>query len=235
MRLQPRIGFNYSEDDAGGWRKSGNASLTWRFQGIYEVVLGTSLSRSLSPAQYVTTIDDPAATHMYEKRYVFASIEQTTFDVDARVNMTFTRNLTFELYMQPFLSSGDYLALKELAAPRTFDFIEYGEPGHGSTIERQEDGRYLIDPVGDGAKTFLVSDRDFNFRSLIGNAVLRWEWRQGSTLFLVWQHGRSERLTSAGHPEGTYGNFEFGRDSERLFKIQPENTFMIKVNYWLNP
>jgi hypothetical protein len=102
------------------------------------------------------------------------------------------------------------------------------------TISRDDDGRYVIDPVGDGADTFSVTDRDFNFRSLIGNAVLRWEWRPGSTMFLVWQHGREERLTSLGLPEGTYGNFELG-DASRLFKIQPQNTFMIKVNYWLNP
>lgn len=231
--VQPRVSFNYSEDDAGGWRKSGNVGLTMRFQGIYEVVLGASLSQSLSAAQYVTTIGDAAATNTFGNRYVFAGIEQTTFDVDARVNMTFTRGLTFELYMQPFVSSGNYLALKELAAPRTFDFLEYGEDV--GTITRGEDGRYLIDPAGDGETTFFVSDRDFNFRSLIGNAVLRWEWRPGSTLYLVWQHGRSERLTSTGHPEGTYGELDLGRDSGRLFKIQPENTFMIKVNYWLNP
>jgi hypothetical protein len=230
--VQPRLGINYSEDEAGGWRKSANTGITARFKGIYEVVLGASFSRSLSPAQYVTTVSDPAATGTYGNRYVFASIEQTTFDVDVRVNLTFTRGLTFELYMQPFVSSGDYLALKELAAPRTFDFREYGRDVGKST--READGRYLIDPVGDGASTFRVSDRDFNFRSLIGNAVVRWEWRPGSTMFLVWQHGREERLTSMGFPEGTYGRFELA-DASRLFKIQPENTFVIKVNYWLNP
>jgi hypothetical protein len=228
----PRLGFNYSEDDAGGWRKSVNTGLTARFQGTYEVVLGLSLSQSLSPAQYVTTVSDPAATNTYGNRYVFASIEQTTFDLDARVNMTFTRGLTFQLYAQPFISSGNYLALKELAAPRTFDFLEYGSDVGEST--READGRYLIDPTGDGTATFRVSDRDFNLRSLIGNAVLRWEWRPGSTLFLVWQHGREERPTSLGFPEGTYGDFDLG-DASRLFRIQPENTFMIKVNYWLNP
>jgi hypothetical protein len=204
-----------------------------RFQGIYEVIVGASLSRSRSTAQYVSTVSDPAATHMYGNRYVFAPIEQTTFDVDARVNMTFTRGLTFELYMQPFVSSGNYGTLKELAAPRTFDFLEYGTDT--GTIERQEDGRYLIDPVGDGARTFLVSDRDFNLRSLIGNAVLRWEWRPGSTLFLVWQQGRSERLTSTGLPEGTHGEFSLGSDTRDIFSIKPENTFMVKLTYWLNP
>jgi hypothetical protein len=66
--------------------------------------------------------------------------------------------------------------------------------------------------------------------------VLRWEWRPGSTLFLVWQQGRSDRLTPGPtDPEGSYGRFRFGRDAGDLFGIKPENTFMIKVAYWLNP
>jgi hypothetical protein len=232
--IQPRLGFNYSQDEAGGWRKSMNTGLTMRFRGIYEVILGGNVSRSLSAAQYVTTVSDTAAAAMYGQRYVFAAIDQTTFDVEARVNLTFTRKLSYELYLQPFLSSGDYRGLKELAGPRSFDFLEYGKDA--GTIERQADGRYRIDPVGNGARTFFVTDRDFNFRSLIANSVLRWEWRPGSTLFLVWQQGRSERLTSgAGLPESTYGRFDFSRDGGRLFRIPPENTFMIKVNYWLNP
>ena len=231
--VRPRLGFNYSKDDAGGWRRSVDAGLTMRFQGISEVSLGGSLSRSRSPAQYVTTIADPRAAATFENRYVFAPIDQTTFDVDVRLNLTFTRKLSLEVYMQPFVSSGDYGPLAELAAPRTFDFSRYG--ADLGTITRGADGRYTIDPVGDGAQTFTVADRDFNVLSLIGNAVLRWEWRPGSTLYLVWQQTRSERPTSTGYPEGTYGDFELGRDSGRLWRLQPENTFMIKVNYWLNP
>jgi hypothetical protein len=232
--IQPRIGFNYSESDAGNWRKAANVNLAMRFKGIYEVLLGANVSQSHTAAQYVTAVSDPAAIGTYGMRYVFAGIDQTTLDVNARVNMTFTRDLTLEVYMQPFLSSGDYLALKELAAPRTFDFLEYGEDQ--GTITRGADGRYLIDPVGDGARTFFLSDRDFNVRSFIGNAVLRWAWRPGSTLYVVWQQGRSERLSpGAGDPEGRYGNFDLGHDAGRLFGIAPENTLMIKMNYWLNP
>jgi hypothetical protein len=232
-RLQPRLGFNYSRDDAGGWRKSVNTGVTMRFSGVSELVLGASLSRSRSAAQYVTTIADARATGTYGNRYVFAPIDQTTLDMDVRLNLTFTRRLSLEVYTQPFISSGDYGGLMELAAPRTFDFFRYGTGA--STIVRGTDGRYTIDPVGDAAQTFTISDRDFNVVSLIGNAVLRWEWRPGSTLYLVWQQSRSERPTSLGLAEGTYGGFDFGRDAEQLFRIKPENTFMIKVNYWLNP
>ncbi len=231
--LQPRLGFNYSEDDAGGWRRSVNTGVTMRFRDVSELILAGSYSRSRSPAQYVTTIADSRASATYGNRYIFAPIGQTTLDLEVRLNLTFTRGLSLEVYTQPFLSSGDYGNLMELAAPRTFDFLEYGSDV--GTIARGADGRYAIDPVGDAAQTFTISDRDFSVRSLIGNAVLRWEWRPGSTLFLVWQQLRSERPTSLGLPQGTYGNFHFGDDAERLFRIKPDNTFMIKVSYWLNP
>jgi hypothetical protein len=232
--VQARFGLNLSGDDGGGWRRSGNANFTFRFNDIYEVVLGTRLTRSHSSAQYVAAFSDTAATGTYGTRYVFAAIDQTTFDVTTRANVTFTPQLSLELYLQPFVSSGDYLALKELRAPRTFDFREYGE--EGSTIEREADGRYRIDPVGNGARTFHVSDRDFNVQSLLGNAVLRWEWRPGSTAYLVWQHGRSQRLIhGAGDAEGSYGGFALRRDAREILRIKPENTLMIKVAYWLNP
>jgi hypothetical protein len=232
--IQARLGFNYSEDDAGGWRRAGNLSLTMRLSDKYEVILGANLSRSRSPAQYVRTVSDPAATSTFGNRYVFAAIDQQTLEIETRINITFTPTLTFELYAQPFLSSGDYLALKELAAPRTFDFVQYGRDA--GTITRDADGTYQIDPDGTGAGTFSISDRDFDFRSLLGNAVLRWEWRPGSTLFLVWQQTRSERLSpGAGDPAGAFGHFDFGSDTRELFRIQPDNVFMLKVSYWLNP
>jgi len=232
-QLQPRLSFNYSEDDAGGWRRSVNTGVTMRFSGVSEIVLGGSFSRSRSAAQYVTTIADARATNTFGNRYIFAPIGQTTLDLEVRLNLTFTRKLSLEVYTQPFLSSGDYGNLMELRAPRTFDFLTYGSDI--GTVTRGTDGRYTIDPVGDGLDDFTVSDRDFSARSLIGNAVLRWEWRPGSTMFLVWQQTRSERPTSLGLPQGTYGNFHFGDDASRWFEMKPDNVFMIKVNYWLNP
>lgn len=87
------------------------------------------------------------------------------------------------------------------------------------------------------ARTFQVSDRDFTFRSLRGNAVLRWEWRPGSTLFLVWQQSRSESLTalSSDPAYGRVGNFALNRDARELFGLKPDNIFAIKVTCWLNP
>jgi hypothetical protein len=60
---------------------------------------------------------------------------------------------------------------------------------------------------------------------LRGNAVIRWEYRPGSTLFLVWQQNRLDRVN--------IGDFELGRDAGALFDAPPENSLIVKVNYWL--
>jgi hypothetical protein len=138
--------------------------------------------------------------------------------------------------MQPLVSSGQYAGLREFATPRTFDFVRYGRDA--GTMSRQANGTYLIDPDGSGpAASFTVADRDFNVRSLLGNAVLRWEWSPGSTLYLVWQQSRSARLeASAFDAQGAagVGDFDLSHDSGELFRIRPDNIFQIKVNYWLS-
>ncbi|UCD23143.1 MAG: hypothetical protein JSW51_08750, partial [Gemmatimonadota bacterium] len=81
------------------------------------------------------------------------------------------------------------------------------------------------DTDGDGNTDLSFSDRDFNIRSLLLNAVMRWEFRPGSTVFLVWQQSRSERVAD--------GSFDFGRDISQLWGSAPENMFIVKFTYWL--
>ena len=232
---QLQAGFEFEENDGGGWSRGGNLALGVRFLEIYELQVGPNVSRTRTAAQYVTTVSDPAATQTFGRRYVFAPLDQTTVGVETRFNVTFTPDLTFELYAQPFVSSGDFFGLMELATPRSFDFLRYGQDL--GTVTRSNDGGFTVDPDGTGSGIFQVSALDFNFRSLLGNAVLRWEWRPGSTLFLVWQQTRSQQLvrTGGGRPEDDVGEFRLGRDARALFGLKPDNVFMLKVTCWLNP
>ena len=232
---QLQAGFSLGEDDEGGWTRGGNLTLGVRFWESYELEVGPNVSRTRTSAQYVTTVSDPAATQTFGRRYVFAPLDQTTVGVETRLNVTFTPDLTFELYAQPFVSSGNYSGLMEFAAPRSFDFLRYGKDL--GTVTRSSDGGFTVDPDGTGSSIFQVSALDFNFRSLLGNAVLRWEWRPGSTLFLVWQQTRSQELvrTGGGRLEDDVGEFKLGRDTRALFGLKPDNVVMLKVTYWLNP
>jgi hypothetical protein len=236
-RRSYNLGLDWGGDDSGAWQWSASAGVNFRIGDKLDVRTGTSFERGLGTAQYITSVADPTATSTYGRRYVFGEILQNTVSMDARINITLSPRVTIEIYAQPLVSSGDYRALKELAAPRTFDFNTFGVDA--GTISETNGGRgFRVDPDGAGpANGFNLTNRDFNVRELRSNAVFRWEWRPGSTLFLVWQQTRSGEFVGSDpdSPLDRVGNFEFGRDAGDLFNLHPDNVLMIKASYWLNP
>jgi hypothetical protein len=188
------------DDDEGGGNTTLSGSVELKVSPRWNLSVGPRWERLNTAAQYVGVQDDAAATATFGRRYVFAPLEQTTVSLDTRLNYTFSPALTVELFAQPFVSSADYGGRMSLRAAGTFDFDPYeGE----------------------------VSRSDFNYRSLRGNAVMRWEWRPGSTLYLAWQQNREDS-------EGV-GDFRLGRDRRALFGATPDNVFVVKMSYWLNP
>lgn len=195
------------------------------------ISLSPGYGSSRSSRQYVTRIADETQAAFYGSRYLFADLEQKNVSLDTRVNLTFTPTLSFELYAQPFLSSQRYSRFKEIAAPRSQQTVVFGEDAGTVTTDLGSDGRvatYRIDPDGTGpAPAFDLENPDFNFRSLRGNAVLRWEYRPGSTLYLVWTRDGSDFASRV-------GNFDFSRDVNAMFNAKANNIFLVKVSYWLN-
>jgi hypothetical protein len=232
-----RLGMDMSGDASGAWQRRANVNLAYKSSGSWDLSLGPSLTRSFGTAQYVATVTDPTAASTFGRRYVFADIDQTTLSMDVRFNVTFNPETSLELFAQPFLSSGDYESLKELAAPRTFSFRRYGTDAGGSAAV--EDGRrFEIDPDGVGpARSFRVDNKDFNVRSLRANAVFRWEWRPGSTLFLVWQQMRTGNLEAFDPNDAAprLGRFDFGRNAGDLLQLRGDNILLVKASYWFNP
>ena len=132
------------------------------------------------------------------------------------------------MFIQPLFASGDYTNFKELARPRSFDFNVFGKNGSLFADSTFSDGNRFIylDPDGTGpAPMISMNHPNFSKVSLRGNAVLRWEYMPGSTLYFVWTQSRSDY-------EGT-GNFEFHRSCNRLIDAKSDNIFMVKLTYWL--
>ncbi len=176
-------------------------------------------------AQYLATVADPTATSTFGARYVFGALEQTEFSMPLRVNLVLSPRLSLQLYAQALLSAGDYPAIKELATPRTYDFPAYGTDV-GTLTTDPSGSAYLIDPDGAGpAAPFRLPVPDFNIKSLRVNAVARWEFRPGSTVYLVW----TKREENRAHP----GDFSFGRDLRDLLRSPADDVFMVKVAWWL--
>jgi hypothetical protein len=187
---------------------------------------------SRSGNQYVTATSALAYDPTYGTRYVFADLERRSFSMVTRMDWTFSPTLSLQLYAQPLLSSGDYVRYKQLAKAETYDFLDF-RGGTGQVVDGgvqcagicELEGTQHVDFDGDGQADYAFGDRDFNVRSLVGNAVVRWEYRPGSTIFFVWQRRQLDRAS--------VGDFDFGRDRAALFGAPAENRFIVKVNYWL--
>ncbi len=218
------ISFSYQDDAGGGDQTSIRGSIGLKPTGTFDLTLGPNLTFRTAPAQYVTSVEDPYATATYGERYIFGELEQTTLSLETRLNVTFTPNLTLELFAQPFIAAGDYGVMKELRRPGVYAFNRYGIDSGEVALE--PDGDMVVDPDGSGpAASFTLENEDFNSVSLRGTAVLRWEWRPGSTFFLVWQQSRYDSFED--------GSFDLNRDLGNMWESNADNVLMLKATYWL--
>jgi len=186
-------------------------------------------------AQYVTQTSTPSYAPTFGRRYLFGTLERTTLSLQARANYVLSTTLSFQMFAQPLLSSGRYVRYRQLTVPGSYDFLDFQQgtavPDGGTVLCvggntcRSAEGTRHMDLDGDGVPDFHFPDADFNVRSLVGNAVVRWEYRPGSTVFLVWQ--RQQRHSA------NDGTFALGRDLSELWTAPAENRFIVKANYWL--
>jgi hypothetical protein len=222
------------EDGTDAWRVSASPSLSIRPSSQLNVSVGPTFGRSQNTWQYVG--QPRADDNPDDPRYIVAALDQTTVGLTARLNYTISPDLSFEFYAQPFISGGDYTTFRSLGDARSPDFEARFPRLEGSALAYDAASRrYRADTDGDGTREVSFANPDFNFRQLRGNAVLRWEYRPGSTLYLVWSQARTGY--SAGEPGEA---FTFDRDVRRLFNrddafpTPATNVFLVKLSYWLN-
>jgi hypothetical protein len=190
------MGFVF-RDEAGASDWGFEPEITYRPTAFLAVSAGVHFEKLNEDTQWVENVADVASTH-----YVFGRIRQTTLGLTTRLNYTITPNLTVQLYAQPFVSAGAYSRFKELVRPRVQRFADQFQP-------------YAYAGVP-----------DFNYRSFRMTNVLRWEYRPGSAVYVVWQQGREA--------DGSYGRFRFRQDFGSMFGIPATNVFLVKLSYWLN-
>jgi hypothetical protein len=187
----------HEADGQGTTRHNFGPHVTWRPTTATSVSTGFRYNINNDDAQWVANEDTAGVT-----RYVFGRLKQRTAAVTLRVNYTLTPNLSIQTYGEPFVSAGEYEHYKQLVNARAPLYPDRYAP---------------YDYSGSG---------DFNYRSFRTTNVLRWEYRPGSSLFVVWQQGRSD--------SSSRGDFQFGRDFSGIFSAPAHNVFLVKMSYWLN-
>jgi hypothetical protein len=214
------VNLNRSQGSDDGSATSVNGSLTLRPGPQWELTVTPAFSASVTARQYVTSLaDGPAAT--FGRRYVFAFVDRDQYSLRFRLNYAVTPNLTIETYAEPFAASGRFFDYGELPAARSSDLRTYGT--RGTTISGRDSLGQRT--VTDGAASFTLSNNDFNVRSFRSNAVIRWEWRPGSTIFLVWQQDRFSSAADgiAVRPNGLWD----------ALNAAGTQYLAVKVSYWV--
>lgn len=199
----PALFSRWATGDEGRSRGWGiDPSVEVKVASRFSTELSLSYSHDVNDAQWYDNFGDLGSDTTH---YTFARLDQRTMAVTTRLNFTATPTLSLQVYARPFMTGGDYADWRELADPRAAAYAS----------------RYQ--PFTNGALS------DFNFRQFRSNAVLRWEYRPGSALYVVWAQ---ERTAAESRPDAP--RFHARDDSRALFGAHPGNVFLIKGSYWLS-
>jgi hypothetical protein len=223
-RLVGSLEVAYEDWAHAGYEVSYMAHAIMRPSASLQIELTPMLATSRDESQYIRTVGDPLSS-TFGSRYVFSTLNQRTLSMNVRSDWTLSPTLSFQLFAQPFVATTRFSRYKELRTPGGYDFDIYGEDA--GTITELGSGHYRIDPdAGGPAASFEIGDRsnesDFIARALRVNAVLRWEYRGGSTIYLVWQQTRDGgALLGPGVSEGMH----------RILDEPAKNVIHLKASY----
>jgi hypothetical protein len=178
----------------GGRSKSANINLNFQPSPQVQASISTGITDAIDAAQWIRNED---VTGDGVDDHVYGTLDRNVVNVTARTTYAFTRDMTLEVYLQPFVAVGDYRNFRRLARAKSYEF----------------------EPVS------IDDNPDFSTKSLRGNVVFRWEYRSGSTLYLVYNVSSSD----ASRP----GQFSAFRDLRSGFGAAGTQVLMVKLNYWL--
>jgi len=158
-----------------------------------------------------------------EVQYIMARIKQQTYNFTMRFNYNITPDISIQYYGSPFISSGRYDDFKRADETHARDIADRYHAFTDTEITYVEPSDMYV--VSEGSKNYSFSNPDFSFREFRSNLVGRWEYRPGSTIYLVWENNRRSR--------DSYYYSSPGDNLDYLFGVAPTNVFMIKMSFWL--
>jgi hypothetical protein len=156
--------------------------------------------------QYTINEDDMQYVDEIDGHHVLAHLDMRVLGITTRLNYTVTPEMSVQFYGMPYIAAGTYTDYREATAPRADDYNDRFTPFD-----------YLAS----------ADNPDFNFKEFRSNLVFRWEFSPGSAFYFVWSRGATDL-------EEQYGEFELGRDMDRMFSKAGDDTFLIKINKWFS-
>ncbi|MDP2335988.1 MAG: DUF5916 domain-containing protein [Bacteroidota bacterium] len=187
----------------------------WQINDRFSITSHTIFDNSVDHHQFVTRTKDLSGS----TRYLVGTIDRNTISSTLRFEYFVSPEISIQYYGNPYASTGKYENFREVA----------------DASNKSLDKRYIsllpsagnkYDLLRDGKPAYSIKNPDFNFQEFRSNLVARWEFRPGSTLYLVWTNTRSAYSDQLDQSIWkSFGN---------IWNVKPQNVFMIKFSYWFS-
>jgi hypothetical protein len=189
------------------------ANLTVRPHPRLETRINSTFNQNAWAGRWIT---DDGAPDPRQRQFLFASLDSPVLSVTLRQTLVLTPRLTLQVYAQLYSTAGRYSHYRLANAHR-------GRVGFGDM--RQDVGS----PQDVGWWNDGHTNPDFRDGDLVGSVVLRWEYRLGSTLYVVYSRNQRE----LGYPNGAYDpSPPYTATPRNLGRGPTVDTFLVKWSYW---
>lgn len=196
-----------------------SASINYKPTKALSLTISPRYTKTHRTIQYVDNIEWDGNTS-----YLNASIDQELYVLQIRLNYSVTPDLSIQYYGRPFITKGKYFDYKKITSARASKLNDRYQVFSSDRITYDSDNELFgIDETGDGTADYWFDNPNFNFRSFQSNLVVRWEYRPGSTVFLVWSQGRESF-------ENDYRS-SLNYSAKELMDEFPHNIFLVKLAY----
>ncbi len=205
----------YLSEDKTTQKILNTLQINWRISNNFSITSRTNYTTNTDLHQYAGKVRMNDGT----TGFIVGEIDQKVLETTLRVEYFITPELSLQYYANPYASIGKYSNFRRVADGSNKDLnLRY------SALASQLDGNKYT--FTEGEESYSMYNPDFNFQEFNSNLVARWEFRAGSTLYLVWNKSLS-KITREYNPSVTDS---FGK----IFDISSQNVFMVKFTYWFS-
>jgi len=191
--------------------------LKWQISDRFNITSRTILDQSIDHHQFVARTNDLTGS----TKYLVGTIDRNTLSSTLRFEYYVSPEISLQYYGNPYASTGTYENFREVADASNRS-LEKRYIGLENTA--LINNRYIL--KRDGISAYNIPNPDFNFQEFRSNLVGRWEFRPGSTLYLVWTNTRSNYSDQSDQSIWkSFGNIK---------NVKSENVFMLKFSYWFS-
>jgi len=191
--------------------------IKWQLSDRFSITSNTTFDSSIDHHQIVTIKKDQSGA----TKYLVGTVDRNTISSTLRFEYFLSPEISLQYYGNPYASIGTYDRFREVAdaSNRSLD-KQY------TSLSQSKLANNYYQLKKNNEQSYTIKNPDFNYQVLNSNLVGRWEFRPGSTLYLVWtntRYSRSDQLDSS--VWRSFGN---------IMNVKSENVFMIKFSYWFS-